>query len=157
MRRIVWLLEDSLGACDAALRANPDAPAVFVFDDEWYRANPTSFKRVFFVYESAVETLADRDAPGDVRRGAVVREVLDFCHKYKAEEIHVTRSQSAAYRQHVDLLRANFVVVEHEPDRLVAWQGRPPRRFMDFWKKVSPQVLPEPEREPVSESSHDEE
>lgn len=143
MRRCVWLLEDSLGPDDPALRACPEAPAVFVFDDDWYRDHATSFKRLFFVYESAIETISEREPAGEVRRGVVVTEVFDFCRKHGAEEIHVTRSVSPAYRQHVESLRRTFLVVEHAPERLAVWRGRPPRRFMDLWKEALPRVLPE--------------
>lgn len=143
MSRGVWLLEDSLGPCDPALASHPGAPAVFIFDDDWLSEHPIAFRRLFFIYESVVETLASREGPGEVRRGNVVRELVDFCRKYQVTEIHVTRSPSPAYRHYVDQLRANFVVVEHPPAELVSWQGRPPRRFMDFWREVHTQVLPE--------------
>jgi hypothetical protein len=142
MSRGVWLFEDSLGPHDPALRAHPGAPAVFVFDDEWLTTHPTSFQRLFFAYESLVETLAGREGPGEVRRGNVVREVIDFCRHYGVTEIHVTRSRSPAYRRHADQLRANFIVVEHAPDELISWPGRPPRRFMDLWKEALPKLLP---------------
>lgn len=143
MSRGVWLWEDSLGPCDPALAGHPGDPAVFVFDDDWLCEHRTSFKRLFFIYETVVETLANREGPGEVRRGNVVRELVDFCRKYQVTEIHVTRSRSPAYRRYVDQLRANFVVVEHPPEELVSWPGRPPRRFIDFWREAHGQVLPE--------------
>lgn len=93
-------------------------------------------------YESLVECYAGRQAPAEIRRGNVVREVFDFCRKHRVEEIHVTRSPAAAYQLQLEQLRANFVVIEHLPDTLVTWAGRPPRRFMDFWKEVRARVLP---------------
>jgi hypothetical protein len=95
------------------------------------------------LYWIVVEMLAERNAPGEIRRGRVVNEVFDFCRKYGADEIHVTRSPAPAYLHAVEQLRSNFVVVEYAPDDLLPWQGRPPRRFMDLWKDALPRVLPE--------------
>lgn len=145
----VWLLEESLGPDDPALRSQPQAPAVFVFDEEKYRAQPPSFKRLFFIYESLVETFSRRQAPSEIRRGNVVREVFDFCRKHGAEEIHVTRSWCAEYTVYVEQLRANFVVVEYNPDEWISWAGKAPHTFREFWKAVASQALPE-------EEAHDE-
>lgn len=146
MKQCVWVMEYSLGKNDPALRLYPDAPAVFIFDENWYQKHPTAFKRLFFVYESIVETFAERKAPAEIRRGDVVREVFDFCRKHDVEEIHVTRSETPRYHLYLEQLRANFVVIEHRPEELVTWPGRAPHRFMDFWKKVLPRVLPAEEK-----------
>lgn len=45
---IVWLHGDSLSPTDPALLANPDAPAIFVFDEPFLAAAQLSFKRLFF-------------------------------------------------------------------------------------------------------------
>jgi hypothetical protein len=73
----------------------------------------------------------------------VVRELIDFCHQYHADEIHVTRGVAEPYHRYVELLRANFVVVEYPPDELVQWSGRVPRRFMEFWRDALPRILKE--------------
>ena len=151
MKSVVWLTEDSLGAVDPALRRAPDAPAVFIFDDDYWRARPTSFKRVFFIYESVVETLAGHAGPGEIRRGDLVREMIDFCRKHGAQEVHVTRSSSPAYRLWVDQLRRTLEVVEYAPEELVTPSGRVPRRFMELWKQALPQVLPEAEQPAVEQ------
>lgn len=143
MKQVVWLLEDSLGPIDPALRALPEAPAVYIYDEDDLRAHPTSFKRLFFIYESLVETFAGRSAPCEIRRGNLVREMIDFCRKYGAEEIHVTRSPSPAYRLWTEQLRHTLVVVEYAPETLVKWSGRPPRRFLELWEQAYPQLLPE--------------
>ncbi len=143
MKQVVWLLEDSLGPIDPALKALTEAPAVYIYDEERLRTHPTSFKRLFFIYESLVETFAGRSAPCEIRRGNLVRDMIDFCRKYGAEEIHVTRSPSPAYRLWTEQLRHTLVVVEYAPETLVKWSGRPPRRFLELWEQAYPQLLPE--------------
>ena len=93
--------------------------------------------------ETEVETFAGRSAPCEIRRGNLVREMIDFCRKYGAEEIHVTRSPSPAYRLWTEQLRHTLVVVEYAPETLVKWSGRPPRRFLELWEQAYPQLLPE--------------
>ncbi len=51
----VWLTAESLGDADPALAANPDLPAVFVFDEPLLAALRLSSKRLVFL----VETLGD--------------------------------------------------------------------------------------------------
>lgn len=143
MRRGVWLLEGSLGPTDPALRSCPEAPAVFVFDENMLQTKPTSFKRLFFVYESVVETFAERLTACEIRRGTMVQEVFDFCRKHGLEEIHVTRAPYPEYSVTVDQLRANFLVMEHDPEEMIRWDRQPPRRFMDLWREVLPRVLPD--------------
>ena len=39
---IVWVHEESLGSTNPALEDYPDAPALFVFDQDWIRNEDTS-------------------------------------------------------------------------------------------------------------------
>jgi len=58
----VWLTAESLGDDEPALRANPDLPAVFVFDLPLLATLQLSSKRLVFL----VETLADLATRRDV-------------------------------------------------------------------------------------------
>ena len=54
-RPILWIHEEALGPANPALRAWPEAPALFVFDTRWIQTNGISRKRLGFLYESALE------------------------------------------------------------------------------------------------------
>lgn len=123
----------------SALNANPAAPALFVFDEPLLRDTGLSFKRLLFLYESALEAIEGR--AGEIRRGAVPDEVLEFCRAHAAGEIHVTPSVAPRFRNYLAALREHLPVVVHEPPPLVDWRGEPPRRFSAFWRKVADQAL----------------
>ena len=55
MKTGVWLHGDSLSKRDPALRNHPEARSVFVFDRPFLEKAGLSFKRIFFLYECAVE------------------------------------------------------------------------------------------------------
>jgi hypothetical protein len=136
---IVWLHGDSLSPTDPALVANPDAPALFVFDEQFLADAQLSFKRLMFLYESALEALEGR--PGEIRRGRVVAELLQFAAAHNARDIHVTQAVAPRFRRYLAELRASLRVVVHEPQPLVRWHGEPPPRFSAFWRKVEADAL----------------
>jgi deoxyribodipyrimidine photo-lyase len=69
----VWLTAESLGERDPALVADPDRPAVFVFDEPLLRGLQLSGKRLVFLAECLAELAEGR--PVEVRRGAVTVEL----------------------------------------------------------------------------------
>lgn len=136
---IVWLHGDSLSPHDPALRANPQAPAVFVFDEPFLREAGLSFKRLLFIYECALEALDGRAA--EIRRGEVVAEVLDFAHQHGADTIHVSNSVAPRFQYYLATLRRELPIIVHKQPTLVEWNGAVPRRFSRFWRKVDADVL----------------
>lgn len=139
MSAIVWLHGDSLSPTDPALVANPGAPAIFVFDEAFLAAAQLSFKRLLFIYESALEALEGRDAA--IRRGVVVPELIATLAAHGARELHVTASVAPRFRIYLAELQRRTTVVVHEPQALVAWRGEPPRRFSAFWRKAEPSAF----------------
>lgn len=69
----VWLTAESLGVSDPALAANPDRPAVFVFDEPLLAKLQLSGKRLVFLAETLGEIAELR--PLEVRRGVVGDEL----------------------------------------------------------------------------------
>lgn len=57
----VWLTAESLGDADPALVANPDLPAVFVFDEALLHRLQLSSKRLVFLTETLADLAARRD------------------------------------------------------------------------------------------------
>jgi hypothetical protein len=78
---IVWVHMDALSPTNPALAANPDAPALFVFDDVYLAERKFSLKRVMFIYECLLEM------PVTIRRGDVAAEVLAFAQEHGASRI----------------------------------------------------------------------
>ena len=69
----VWLTAESLGDADPALAADPDRPAVFVFDEPLLARLRLSGKRLVFLAETLGDLAARR--PLEVRRGSVPTEL----------------------------------------------------------------------------------
>ncbi|WP_323793147.1 FAD-binding domain-containing protein, partial [Nocardioides sp.] len=69
----VWLTAESLGAGDPALAADPDRPAVFVFDEPLLARLRLSGKRLVFLAETLGELAGLREV--ELRRGHVVAEL----------------------------------------------------------------------------------
>ena len=69
----VWLTAESLGTGDPALIADPDRPAVFVFDEPLLRRLRLSGKRLVFLAECLGDLAAERLV--EVRRGVVADEL----------------------------------------------------------------------------------
>lgn len=69
----VWLTAESLGDDDPALRANPELPAIFVFDEPLLRPLRLSYLRLGFLAESLADLAQRRSLR--IYRGDV-REVL---------------------------------------------------------------------------------
>lgn len=69
----VWLTAESLGDADPALDADPDRPAVFVFDEPLLRQLRLSVKRLVFLAESLGDLATRRGL--EVRRGTVPDEL----------------------------------------------------------------------------------
>ncbi|GAA4681484.1 FAD-binding domain-containing protein [Nocardioides nanhaiensis] len=72
---LVWLTAESLGTADPALAADPDRPAVFVFDEALLRRLRLSGKRLVFLAECLGDLAAEREL--EVRRGDVVEQVAE--------------------------------------------------------------------------------
>ena len=80
-RPILWIHDEALGANNPALKAWPEAPAVFVFDTRWIQDARISRKRLGFLYENAL------DLPITLRKGDVADEVLAFARRHQADGV----------------------------------------------------------------------
>lgn len=134
----VWLHGDGLSPNDAALRAYPDAPAIFVFDEELLRGEyRLSFKRLFFIYECVVD-LFDRigNPVKELRRGRVPEEVMAFCREHGLTRIAVTETYAPRFQTFLaEFKRAGFHIETFAKPKLAHYDGVP-KRFMSFWKKI---------------------
>jgi len=130
MKTLVWLHGDSLSEKDPAALKYPEATRVFVFDRPFLEKTQLSFKRIFFLYESAAE------AAQEIRVGETGAELREALGEHGAERLAVTDSVAPRWKELVAVLRKGTEVEVVPP---VEWVEVPKdfeaKRFTPFWKK----------------------
>ena len=130
MRTLVWLHGDSLSEKDPAAMKYPEAPRVFVFDRPFLELAKLSFKRIFFIYECAVE------AAQEIRVGETMAELSEAARLWGAGKVAVTDSVSPRWRELVAELRKDLEVeVVPRVDLVEVPADYQAKRFTPFWKK----------------------
>lgn len=119
----VWLTAESLGAGDPALAADPDRPAVFVFDEPLLRTLRLSGKRLVFLAETLGELAADRDV--EIRRGRVTDELA-------GRSLAATWAPVPGYATRAAALNP----VEQHPWPWLARPNGEPLRSFSAWRKA---------------------
>ena len=134
-RPILWIHEEALGPANPALRAWPDAPALFVFDTHWIEANRVSRKRLGFLYEAALEL------PVTLRKGDVASEVLAFARRHEADGVVTSSAVDPRLQRILQAIETELPIAELAPDPFVELP-RPPRlgRFSRYWREAEPVV-----------------
>ena len=116
---------------DPALRKYPEARSVFVFDRPFLEKAGLSFKRIFFLYECAVE------AAKEIRVGETVEEMMEWMREQGVERVAVTDSPSPRWRETVERLRQRVEVEVVAAEGMVTVpEGYPVKRFTPFWKDL---------------------
>lgn len=133
---IVWVHGDCLSPSHPGLKAYPDAPALFVFDDALLRQSQISLKRVTFLYECLLEL------PVTIRRGSPVEQLADFAAQHGARQIVTTASPSPRFEQIAAALRSSFTLTILEVDPFLVYD-RPIdlARFSRYWSVAQQVVL----------------
>ncbi len=132
---IVWVHEEALGPANPALEDHPNAPALFVFDEQWIREQRISRKRLGFLYECCLEL------PVTIRKGNVVSEVINFARRHGADGI----VSSGAVDPRLQTIAAEIDrelplwILDGEP---FVDLPKPPRlgRFSRYWRDAEPVV-----------------
>ena len=134
-RPILWVHEEALGPNNPALRAWPDAPALFVFDTLWIQQQRISRKRLGFLYENALEL------PLTLRKGDVAAEVIAFAQRHVADGVVTSTAVDPRLQRVADAIDTELPLQELEPDPFVELP-RPPRlgRFSRYWREAEPVV-----------------
>ena len=130
-RPILWIHDEALGPANPALRAWPQAPALFVFDTDWIRANRISRKRLGFLYEAALEL------PVTLRKGDVAAEVLAFAQRHDADGVVTSAAVDPRLQRIADAIEAELPLEKLQLDAFVELP-RPPRlgRFSRYWREA---------------------
>lgn len=137
---VVWVHGDVLSPYGPALNAQPDAPAIFVWDDVLLTEWRISLKRMTFIYECLLELSVT------IRRGNVAREVAAFAQEHGAGRIVTSESPSPRFR---DICRtisrsmpsgSRLEVLRVEP--FVAYDGHLDlKRFSRYWQAVKDDAM----------------
>lgn len=130
---VVWVHGDRLSPTHEALTAYPDAPAVFVWDDELLRTWAVSAKRQTFIHECVSEL------PVHVLRGAVADEVARFARAHGQTVVATTPSPSPRFRQIVAALEEQGLTVQLWPEPVFGASVGPLdlRVHATYWRQVS--------------------
>lgn len=131
MKMGVWLHGDSLSSEDPAVQKYVEAPRVFIFDRPFLEKAGLSFKRIFFLYESAVEVAEE------LRVGETVEEILVWAQEKGVEKVAVTESPAPRWQEVVKKLGEKMEVEVVPAVGLVTVpEGYRVKRFTPFWKDL---------------------
>lgn len=136
---IVWVHDGAMSWESPAVKANPQAPAVFAFDTPAMLADPPAWHRVTFMLDGLDDMAAHMPSPPVVMAGELAGVVARAAEAAGASTIHLEASAEPAVAEAADRLRQQFVVVEHAMATLAVVEGEP-RRFSRYWEKAAPQV-----------------
>lgn len=130
-RPIVWVHGDCLSPANPALRAHPDTPALFVWDDALVSAYGLSLKRIVFIYECLLEL------PVVIRRGDVAEELLAFAREHDADRIVTTASPSPRFQAICERLDQQLPIEVLPVAPFVTAHGALDlKRFGRYWRAV---------------------
>lgn len=130
---IVWQHEESLAITDTARLLAPQAPAIFVWDEEARRRDPWPAARQRFVSESLSELALKREANGDA-----ALEIAAFARANAAKTIVAVVPVDPRLRAiAADLRSAGFTVTLVEPPRFATLDRAVDlRRHARYWSRA---------------------
>jgi len=146
---VLWIHAEALGPSNAALRAPPQRPAVFVFDPAAAEEEPWGLKRLVFIYECLLEL------PVTIRAGDPVTQLLAFVARCGADGVVTTRAVDPRLRAITARLAERVPLAVLEPEPLLpadpepagvglasATQAGEPdlRRFSRYWRWAEPRI-----------------
>lgn len=127
---IIWIHGDCLNPAQMALRSHPDAPAIFVWDDDLLRRRQFALKRILFIYECLL------DLPVVIRRGQVAQTIIAFAKEHDTGTVVTAGSVSPGFDRICQQLRDHglqLVIYDEEP--FVDLPQEPDlRRFSRYWR-----------------------
>jgi deoxyribodipyrimidine photo-lyase len=146
---VLWIHAEALTPANAALRAHPHRPAVFVFDPVAADQEPWGLKRLVFIYECLLEL------PVTIRAGDPVTELLAFVARCGADGVVTTRAVDPRLQAITARLAERLPLAVLEPEPLVpadpetagvglgsgTQAGEPDlRRFSRYWRWAEPRI-----------------
>ena len=134
---LVWVHGDSLSPTNPALLTYPEAPAVWVWDEELLRQWHISRKRIVFIYECLLEL------PVEIRRGHVVQELTQAMHAQGAKHLVTTHSPSPRFKHIVRELSRQFTLeILSVPPLVPPQKHLDLKRFSRYWQGIEKHIYP---------------
>ena len=137
---VIWIHGDCLSPHNPALVNNPDAPAIWVWDDMLLDEWQISLKRIAFIYECLL------DLPVTIRRGDVAAQVAAFALEHGARRIVTAESPSPKFPElcrrisHAMPSGSRLEVLKLEPFVEVSGQ-LDLKRFSRYWRAVKKEAM----------------
>jgi deoxyribodipyrimidine photo-lyase len=138
---LVWIHDAALSWDDPALKANPSATAVFVFDRPALLAEPWAYHRLAFILDGLEDLYLH--LPNQTKLvlvGDLAEQLVATARKIGAATIHLTEHPNPWVVETVEQLRQTYHVVVH-PRPCLSEYAEEPKRFSRYWEKVAKKVL----------------
>ena len=135
---LIWVHAGSLNPKQEALRRYPEAPVVFVWDEEWLERDRVSAKRLAFVAECLRE-MPERMWIARVERGGLAELLRGLCARLGADGVVAQETAEAVVR-----MRGEPVGWVREPrfcDGTEELGELDLRRFSRFWQRVQRRAM----------------
>ncbi|MBL8187069.1 MAG: hypothetical protein JNK38_03630 [Acidobacteria bacterium] len=140
---LIWIHGDCLNPHSPALLAHPDAPRVFVFDEEVLAHYRLSLKRIAFMYECLLEI-----PRVEIRKGQVVAELAEAAREQGCTRIVTVESIAPRFAQlRAKLQREHNLPVEVLPLEPFAELSQTEqarielKRFSRYWNPIKAKAL----------------
>jgi len=126
---IVWIHGDCLSPYSPPLQLYPDAPAIWVWDEELIEEWQLSLKRITFIYECLLEL------PVTIRRGDVASEVISFAREHNADGVVTTESPSPRFNNICESIECSLTLQVLPVEPFVKYDGFIDlKRFSRYWR-----------------------
>jgi hypothetical protein len=135
---IVWVHSDCLNNTGPALAAYPEAPALWVWDEDLLRNWLVTIYQSRFIYECLLKL------PVTIQRGDVVTEIIRFAKEHGVTRVATTSTCNPGFLQICRELKAAGLSVEiHEDVPMLTTESArsvDSSRFSPFWQQAQPAV-----------------
>ena len=126
---VVWVHGDCLSPYSPALKAYPDTPAIWVWDEALIEEWQISLKRITFIYECLLEL------PVVIRRGDVAVEVVAFAKEHNSNLVVSTESPSPRFEDICNQIKRSIPVEVLAVEPFFEYNGYIDlKRFSRYWK-----------------------
>jgi hypothetical protein len=125
--KAIWVHADCLHRKSPAYMTYPEAPSLFIWDDQELRRTAWSLKRIGFIYECLL------DLPVEVRRGDPVLEMQRFAVEMQCEGIVTMQTPDPHLQMQAKAMDAEILP---QPPFVEVKGNLDLTRFSRYWRKV---------------------
>ncbi len=127
---VIWAHGDNLSPHNPAFRANPNAPAIWVWDEYLLGRWKISLKRIVFMYECLLEL------PVVIRRGEdPAKEIEAFAAQHQADAVVTMNSPAPRFRSICKGIERHQPVQVLEDEPFIQYKGQMElKRFSRYWQ-----------------------